>query len=117
MRKLLMCGVATLLAAAATVALAQRTFPQNAVRGELKAYEYPDMRIGSKDLRLTPGTRIYNEHNLIVMPASLASRKAPLMYTLDFSGNLGEIWLLSAEEARSIPLKDGTPPPAPVIRR
>jgi hypothetical protein len=105
MKKLLPACLGVLLAFAfTTTALAQRTFPDKARRGDLKAYEYPSMKIGSTVYRLTPGSRIFNRQNLIIMPASLRVQTAPVMYLLDMSGGLSRIWLLTEEEAASHPV-------------
>jgi hypothetical protein len=69
----------------------------------MKAYEYPAMKIGDNIYRLAPGSRIFNHQNLIIMPASLQIQTAPVMYTLDMSGDLSRVWLLTDEEAAQHP--------------
>ena len=98
------CFAAILVLAGATQAFAERTFPEQAQRGELKAYEYPSMKIGDNVYRLSPGSRIFNQQNLIIMPASLQVQTAPVMYLLDMSGDLSRIWLLTGEEAARLPV-------------
>jgi hypothetical protein len=95
---------ATLALACAMPAIADRNFPQQAVRGDMKAYAYPSMKIGDIVYRLSPGSRIYNQQNLIIMPASLQVQTAPVMYTLDIRGDLASVWLLNADEAARIAL-------------
>jgi hypothetical protein len=105
MRKIqLACFAATLLLAGATQVFAERTFPQQAKRGELQAYQYPSMKIGDHVYRLSPGSRIFNQRNLIIMPASLQVKTAPVMYLLDMSGDVSRIWLLTSEEAARLPV-------------
>ena len=105
MRKIqLACFAAILVLAGATQALAQRPFPEQAKRGEMKAYEYPAMKIGDNVYRLAPGSRIFNQQNLIIMPASLQVQTAPVMYLLDMSGVLSSLWLLTGEEAARLPV-------------
>ena len=105
MRKIqLACFAAILVLAGATQAFAERTFPEQAKRGELKAYEYPSMKIGDDVYRLSAGSRIFNQLNLIIMPASLLVQTAPVMYLLDTSGDLSRIWLLTGEEAARLPV-------------
>ncbi len=82
---------------------AARDFPQQAKRGTITAHQYPQYRIGSSTYRLAAGGRIYNEQNMIIMPASLQKPKAEVMYRLDFRGELSAIWLLTPEEAVRIP--------------
>ncbi len=100
----LACFAAILVLAGATQALAERTFPEMAKRGELKAYEYPEMKIGDNVYRLAPGSRIFNQQNLIIMPASLQVQTAPVMYMLDMRGELSRLWLLTGEEAARLPV-------------
>src|SRR5882672_3177027 len=104
MQKTVFAIVALLLAlACATQAWAERNFPEQAKRGDLKAYEYPSMKIGDQVYRLAPGSRIFNQQNLIIMPASLQVQTAPVMYILDTSGDLSRIWLLTEDEAAQHP--------------
>ena len=105
MKKFLFALLASVLVlACATQARADRNFPQQATRGDMKAYEYPAMKIGDKTYRLSPGSRIFNRHNLIIMPASLQIQTAPIMYTLDIRGDLASVWLLTDDEAARHPL-------------
>ena len=105
MQRFLFAFVAAVLAlACVTQASAERNFPQQARRGDLKAYYYPSMKIGDNIYRLAAGSRIYNQQNLIIMPASLQVQTAPVMYLLDLSGNLSRIWLLTRDEAMQYPL-------------
>ncbi|MEO8158033.1 MAG: hypothetical protein ABI648_09575 [Betaproteobacteria bacterium] len=95
---------ATLALAVVSPACAERNFPEKAVRGDMKAYDYPSMKIGENVYRLSPGSRIFNQQNLIIMPASLLIQAAPVMYTLDTRGDLASVWLLTGDEAARIAL-------------
>jgi hypothetical protein len=112
MKNLLFAFLAALLILAATQASAERNFPEQAKRGDMKAYEYPLMKIGENVFRLSPGSRIFNQRNLIITPASLEAQAAPVMFTLDIRGDLSRIWLLTKEEAARFPMpKAPTPLP------
>ncbi len=95
--------------------MAERTFPQKAKRGEMKAFEYPYMKISDKvsekTFHMSAGSRIFNEQNFIVMPASLQKQTAQIIFTTAIGGELSQVWLLTAEEAKKYPLKS-IPPPA-----
>ena len=82
-----------------------RNFPEKAMRGEMKSHSFPYVKIGDKTLRLAPGGTIFNQQNLIIMPASLQLRTAPIMYTTDMNGDLSRLWLLTAEEAAQYPIR------------
>ncbi len=117
MKKFLLALLApALVLACATLAFADRNFPEQALRGDIKAYQYPAMKIGDRIYRLSPGSRIFNRHNLIIMPASLQVQTAPIMYTLDTRGDLASVWLLTLEEASRHPLPKPAPLPQPQQR-
>jgi hypothetical protein len=103
MQKFLFAFVAAMLAlVCATQACAERYFPEQAKRGEMKADTYPSMKIGDQLYRVAPGGRIFNEYNMIIMPTTL--KAAPVMYVIDFSGYLSSVWLLTDDEAARHPL-------------
>ena len=105
MQKFLFALLASMLTlVCATQACAERNFPEQARRGDLKAYDYPSMNIGDNIYRLAAGSRIFNQQNLIIMPAALQIQTAPVMYILDTSGDLSRIWLLNGDEAAQHPL-------------
>ena len=105
MQKFLIVLLASMLAlACATHAFAERNFPAQAMRGDLKGYDYQAMKIGDKVYRLSPGSRIFNHNNLIIMPASLQLQTTPVMFTLDTRGDLASVWLLTDEEAAQRPV-------------
>ena len=105
MRKILIFLLASMLTlVCATQAGAERVFPEKAKRGDMKAYAYPSMKIDDNIYRLSPGSRIFNQQNLIIMPASLQVQTAPVMYMLDMSGDLSRVWLLTGEEAARLPV-------------
>ena len=118
MKKFLFPLLVLVLALACLTARAERNFPEQARRGDIRAFEYPAMKIGDKIgdkvFYLSPGSRIFDRHNLIIMPAYLQIQTAPIMYTLDTRGDLASVWLLSDEEAAQHPLPK--PPPQPQTR-
>ena len=105
MRKIqLACFAAIVILAGATQAFAERTFPLQAKRSDLQAYQYPSLKIGDKVYKLSPGSRIFNQRNLIIMLASLQVKTAPVMYILDINGQVSRVWLLTGEEAARLPV-------------
>jgi hypothetical protein len=116
-QKILLALIVSALASLCTMpAWAERNFPQTATRGDMTAYQYPAMKIGDNVYRLSPGSRIFNEKNLIIMPASLQIQAAPVMYQLDTRGDLAKVWLLTADEALRYPAPPAAipvnPPPS-----
>jgi len=93
---------------------AARNLPKDARFGKLTDFVHPYAKISGKVLRMGPGARIYNEQNLIIMPAAL-QKQAKILYRLDNGGELSAIWILTAQEAAPYDRGPFTtkPPPAP----
>lgn len=79
---------------------AVRQFPAHAQRGEINAHQYPYYTIGKTTYRMGAAGKIFNEQNMIVMPASVQKKTAHVMYTVDLGGNLHRVWLLTPAEAK-----------------
>ena len=99
------CALAAFVAAvvipAAAPAFAQsRAFNQNVLRGSLVFGEYPNVSLNGRATTLTPGSRVRNQDNMIVLAASLAGAKWLVHYTLDMGGEqVRDVWILRPEEA------------------
>lgn len=93
----------------------ERPFPDNAKRGLMTPANYPYVVINDKQRVLAAGSRIWNQDNLIEMPAALRGEDMPVFYTEDNQGDINRIWILTAEEAkRSEPKPVPKPLPAPL---
>ncbi len=107
-RQALGLGCAALLAVLPPLASAQlatdqlqRRFPEQARRGVLKVTTPPDILLDGKPERLSPGSRIRTEANLIVPPHQLIGRELQVNYTREGLGLVHEVWLLTpAEQAQ-----------------
>lgn len=91
---------ATLMAATPFVAQAQvqRNFPQNALRGQLVVTNPPEITLNGKAARLSPGSRIKGQDNMIVMSGAAVGQKLAVNYTLDQYGLVSDVWILRKEE-------------------
>jgi len=95
---------AALLALALAVCLpataqAPRKFPDHALRGEIVITQPPELLLNQKTAaRLAPGARIRGADNMLVLSGALVGRKLMVHYTLDPSGNLLDVWVLTAAE-------------------
>lgn len=98
MRKLLITAAAGLLVAGSLPALAQRTFTNQALRGELVVGAPPEVTLNGKPARLAPGARIRDENNVVQLSASLSGRKFVVFYTVEPGGELLDVWILNAAE-------------------
>lgn len=94
-----------------------RPFPANVKRGVLKCSAAPQIVIDDKLMQATPATRIYNDANLIVMPAYLGSASKVVNYTLNTVGQVERIWILTdAEASTPLPKTDAAPVVTPAAR-
>jgi hypothetical protein len=97
-----LAAVAVLVAAAFTAlpAAAQqpRNFPATALRGEIVVQQPPELLLNGRPARLSPGVRIRGENNLLMVSGALVDQRLLVHYTVDLSGLIGEIWVLTAAE-------------------
>jgi hypothetical protein len=112
------CCVAAALAATAWPALAQTTavvairqFPPKAVRGTLLVVAPPEVVMDGKKDRLSPGSRIRGANNIMVMSGALVGQTVVVNYTREPTGMIHDVWILSADEIRLLPV----PAPAPAL--
>ena len=80
-----------------------RQFPAGALRGDLTVLQPPDVKLNDGAARLSPGARIRGMDNMLQMSGSLIGQKLRVHYTLDASGNLRDVWVLTPDEARREP--------------
>lgn len=76
-----------------------RPFPQAALRGELTVQAPPEITLNGKTERLTPGARIFNADNNLVLSGSLINQKLLVNYMRDASGQVHQVWILTRQEA------------------
>jgi hypothetical protein len=83
----------------ASAAVAQvRQIPDVAKRGNIVHVQGAIVEIDGRRMRLSPGARIRSQANLFIVPMSLPPG-APVKYTLDGTGQIRRIWVLTPEEA------------------
>lgn len=80
--------------------LAVRQFPAKALRGMLEVTAPPNILLDYKPRRLSPGARIKDTKNLIVMSASLVGKELLVNYVADSQGLIHEVWILTPAEAQ-----------------
>lgn len=77
-----------------------RNFPLSAVRGSIAFKTPPEIVVDGKADRLSPGARIHDAQNMMAMSGALNGQTFTVNYRREnTSGLVGEVWLLSAEEA------------------
>ena len=77
-----------------------RQFPTAALRGEMVVLTPPVITLDGKADRLSPGARIRDANNLLVMSAVLVNQKVAVNYLREGVGNVHEVWILNSEEIK-----------------
>ena len=94
---------AALLLASPAAAQVQRNFPQTALRGAIVFGTAPEIAVNGQLARLAPAARIRDGNNMVVMPSALHGGKFLVHYTVDTSGLVKDVWILTPEEAARKP--------------
>ena len=102
LRSVLAFAAAFLLALPAT-AQVQRNFPQTALRGAIVFGTAPEIAVNGQFARLAPAARIRDGNNMVVVPSALYGGKFLVHYTVDTSGLVKDVWILTPEEAARRP--------------
>ncbi len=76
-----------------------RQFPAKALRGKLIVQQPPWVTLDGKTAQLSPGSRIRNTNNTLVLSASLVGQELTVNYLRDGMGLVHEVWILNAVEA------------------
>ncbi|MBO9706504.1 MAG: hypothetical protein J7474_13490, partial [Arthrobacter sp.] len=97
----------TTLAFVATAASAQLTTEHGAPLGVKPAIiavsaTPPIIQVDGKDDRLSPGARIRDRENRLVLSGALAGKTVYTVYKRDAAGLVHEVWLLNEEEFRKL---------------
>lgn len=91
-----------LMAASPKLVCAQgavREFPRSALRGVLLVTAPPAVQLDSLPDRLSPGARIRDPDNRLVLSGSLVGMRVVVNFTRDTSGLIHEVWILTEAEA------------------
>jgi hypothetical protein len=75
-----------------------RHFPANALRGTLVLESTSAALLNGKSIGLAPGLRIRGPDNLLMLSASLVGRKFTGHYSVDFLGQIQDLWILRDDE-------------------
>ena len=77
-----------------------RTFPKDVKRGELVVVSAPDIAMNGKPDRLSPGVRIRDARNNLVLSGTLTNQTLVVNYVRDNTGLVHNVWVLSSEEIK-----------------
>jgi hypothetical protein len=94
----------TVVHAQASSAAGHRSFPPQALRGELWVGAPPLAQLNGQPERLAPGARNRGEDNLLRLPTQLTGRAWLVHYTREpSSGMLMDVWILNRVEVANEP--------------
>jgi hypothetical protein len=88
-----------------TTALAQgiqREAPKDVVLGRLVVTAPPQITLDGKPDRLSPGSRIRDLNNMLLLSGGIVGKDLPVVYRRDAAGLVHEAWLLTDEEYRKL---------------
>lgn len=85
-----------------------RKFPEKALRGKMKVVQAPEILIDGKPERLSPGSRIRDTQQRLVMSASVTNQELVVNFVRNPLGEVHEVWILTEAEARQ-KIKTNTP--------
>lgn len=88
---------------AAAPAQVQRNFPATALRGEIVVVSPPEITLNGRPSRLSPGSRIRGQDNMLTMSGAIVGRRLIVNYTTDLGGSVHDVWVLRPEEVRMRP--------------
>lgn len=66
--------------------------------GVLRIVTPPDVLLDGRPARLSPGSRIRGTNNLMVMSATLVGQDLKVLYTLEPTGLVHEVWIMTMRE-------------------
>lgn len=89
--------------AQAQVMQATRFFPKDALRGELQITQPPEALLNGQAARLAPGSRIRGTNNMLVLSGAVVGQKFSVNYTLDPTGLVMDVWVLTEAEQKASP--------------
>jgi len=91
------------IASPAAAQLTVRPFPIAAKRGAMQVTNPPDMVLDGRAERLSPGARIRDPNNMLVMSGAIIGQNLLVNYVREPQGLIHEVWILTEAEAK-VPL-------------
>jgi hypothetical protein len=84
-----------------TAALSQgikREAPKDVVLGQMVVTQPPVITMDGKPDRLSPGSRIRDLNNMLVLSGGIVGKVLPVVYRRDAAGLVHEAWILTPDE-------------------
>jgi hypothetical protein len=96
--RILVVALAFLLPGIASAQGMRREAPKDVVLGKMVVTAPPQITLDGKPDRLSPGSRIRDLNNMIVLSGGLVGKTLPVVYKRDAAGLVHEVWILTNEE-------------------
>lgn len=93
-----LAGLSFTLPPAAIAQGFQRSAPKDVVLGQMVVTAPPEVTMDGKPDRLSPGSRIRDLNNMLVLTGGVVGKTLPVVYRRDAAGLVHEVWLLTEEE-------------------
>lgn len=101
---------ALLLAPVAVIAQGiVRTAPADVKPARMTVTQPPVITLDGKPDRLSPGSRIRNVNNMLLLSGSVVGQELPVVYRRDSAGLVHEVWVLTPDEYAKLGGTDGSP--------
>jgi hypothetical protein len=62
----------------------------------------PELLLNGKAERLSPGSRIHSDNNMLVLSGALVGQKLLVNFVREPHGLVHEVWILTEDEARQV---------------
>jgi hypothetical protein len=85
----------------------QRSAPKDVVLARMVVTAPPEITLDGKPDRLSPGSRIRDLNNMLVLSGGITGKMMPVVYRRDSAGLVHEVWQLTEEEYRKLGGADG----------
>jgi hypothetical protein len=97
-------AIVAIAAVSAASAQVQRNFPPNTLRGTIVFGDFPEILLNRRQTVLSSGSRVRDENNRIVLPATLNGSKVLVNYTIAIGETqVQDVWILRPDEAAISP--------------
>jgi hypothetical protein len=101
--RILVVAFAALVTGLAYAQGIRREAPKDVVAGRMVVTTPPQITMDGKPDRLSPGSRIRDLNNLLVLSGSIAGKQLPVVYRRDAAGLVHEVWILTEAEYSKLP--------------
>src|SRR5512140_2138784 len=91
-------AASALLAGLAVAQGMRREAPKDVVLGQLVVTTPPEVTLDGKPDRLSPGSRIRDLNNMLVLSGGIVGKVLPVVYRRDAAGLVHEAWILTDAE-------------------